>query len=104
MERNLDGYPPFTPDDLAWFAAQVKAYAPGRADDIKNVGRRRAGLDLELLIVVEPRSRPVFTADVCLELARKAARRTGVLEPVVYVYGDPHPAAQEAIDYAARQM
>jgi hypothetical protein len=56
-----------------------------------NVGRRRAGLDLELLIAVESRSRHVFTEAICKKLARLVAERTGALKPVVYVYGDPHP-------------
>lgn len=102
MAPTHDGYPPFSRDDLAWFYGEVQGLVQ-HPDDV-NVARRRAGLDLELFIEVEGRSRPVFTTDVCKELARKVAARTGVLEPVVYVYGDPHPEAQEALEYAARQL
>ncbi len=103
MARHDDGYPRFSDEELAWFLTQVQRFVPQHPEDVEVV-RRKAGLDLELVIKVVKRSRPAFTADVCKQLAHKAAKRAQVLAPVVYVHGDPHPAAQEALDYAAQQL
>ncbi len=98
-----DGYPIFTKDELAWFYKRVcELVRPDRHEDV-NVGRRKAGLDLELVIAVAPRSRRVFTMKVCKQLAAEVARRTGVAPPLVYVYGDPHREAREALNHAMHQ-
>jgi hypothetical protein len=99
-----DGYPVFERADFSWFLERVRSLVPDHPEDV-GVGRRKAGLDLELLIeVCNPRSRAVFTSETCMVLAAEAAERTGVLKPAVYVYGDPHPEAQESLAYAMRQV
>jgi hypothetical protein len=60
--------------------------------------------DLEVVIVVAPTDRIVFTEEVCLALTTLLKVATGVLHPVVYLDRDPHPAAKEALDYAANQL
>jgi hypothetical protein len=97
----VDAYPQFTKADGAWLVALLESKV-AYPDDISAVRRRKAGLDLELSFKVAQRSRGVFTEAVCLEITAQVAERTGAIGPVVYVEGDPHPAAKEALDYAAR--
>jgi hypothetical protein len=107
MDKKADGYPVFTRDDIAWFAGRVEALA-GDASLVANVGRRKAGLDLEL--VIQPaRGRADellshLTAAVCKQLGDEAAARTTAMAAVVYVEGHPHPDAAESLDYAAHQL
>lgn len=96
-----DGYPIFGKQDFEWFEKLAKRLVPKHPEDIKNVGRRKCGLDLVLVIDIAPRSRPIFTMKLCERLAALAAERTGVTSPLVYVHGDPHPRAREALNYAA---
>jgi hypothetical protein len=99
LEKIVDPYIPFSKQDLDWFDEQLRARVPEHPDDIINVLRHRGGLDLELSFVVAPRSRHIFTEAVCLELTEAVKQRTGALAPVIYVEGDPHPAAKEALNY-----
>jgi hypothetical protein len=68
------------------------------------VARHKDGLDLELELHIAPRSRGAFTPEVCINLAQQVAERTGVMKPIAYLHGNPHPEAAEALDYAARGM
>jgi hypothetical protein len=96
-----DPYPPFTRADTKWFNGLLEEIAESPSH-VENVGRRRAGLDMEIVFSISPASRFRFTEAVCLELTEKVRERTGALAPVVYEIHNPHPRAQEAIDYAAR--
>lgn len=96
-----DGYPPFTQDDLGWFRGLLVEIAEDETH-VEEVGRRRAGLDLEIVFEIALKSRHLFTERVCLSLTEKVKKRTGVAGPVVYELNQPHAQAQEAIDYAAR--
>lgn len=83
----MDGYPEFTREQMDWFVALVEAIVPEYPDDVINVGRHKDGLDLELELYIEPRSRSAFTAEVRIQLAEQAAEHAGVLKAVVYVHG-----------------
>lgn len=102
VRHGEDGYPVFDKQDFDWFGRLVSALVPKHPEDIRDFGRRRCGLDLVLVIDVAPRSRRIFTMEVCEQLAAKVAERTGVIAPLVYVHNDPHRRAKEALDYAAR--
>jgi hypothetical protein len=57
---------------------------------------------MEIVFSIKPVSRSRFTEAVCLGLTEKVRRKTGALAPVVYEIHNPHPRAQEAIDYEAQ--
>lgn len=97
------GYPAISKDDMNWIVSLIESKVDD-PDDIVAVGRQRDGLDLEICFEVAERSRHIFTPDVCLEITSEVAVRTGVLKPVIYVFDDPHPVAQESLDYAARRV
>ena len=103
IPHDSDGYPLFTHKDLEWFYAEVSGLATQYPNDVTNVARRKAGLDLELVIYVRPRSRDIFTEAVCEDLARKAGERAEGTKPLVYVYGDPYPNARSLLE-VARQV
>lgn len=101
MPAPFDPYPKFTQEDMEWFYGLLVEIA-GNEDHVEELGRRRAGLDLEIVFGIAPPSRHLFTERVCLDLTEKVKERSGVLGPVVYELNQPHPRAQESIDYAAR--
>lgn len=99
MDR-YDPYPKFTRDDMEWFNKML-CLVVGNPKDVLNIGRRRGGLDLEIVFDIAPASRHLFTPGVCRLLGELVKQRTGALAPVVYEVNQPHAAAQEAVDYAA---
>lgn len=63
-----------------------------------------AGLDLQIEIRVAPEDCRFFTPEVCGALSTIIGAIIGVLSPVVYLEGNPHPKAAEVLQYAARRL
>lgn len=100
MFRDSD-YPSFGASDLQWFTQRVESIA-GDSQLVEGIYRRKAGLELEMVLRINRKAWAKFPPRVCLQLARELGHRVGVLRPVVYLEGNPHSEAQEALDYAAR--
>lgn len=84
-----------------WFMAILQGMV--RNSQTAKFYRIKAGLDLEIVIAVAPEDRVVFTSEVCLALT-ELLRVTTQVAPVVYLEGDPHPQARQALDYAIRSV
>jgi len=80
-------------------AAALMGFIEGLVSEPKsaNFGRRYAGNDLEIEIVVAVRDRWLITPGVCVALQSLLAELTGVPFPVVYLSGAPHETARKAM-------
>lgn len=99
----MDAYPKFGDIQALWLVAILENIAKA-PEDIGNVARHRDGLDLQISFTVAKGSRHRFTEERCRALQVLLSEVTGVASPIVYVEGDPHPQAQEALRYAQNRL
>jgi hypothetical protein len=92
----IDPYTEFSTPQKNWFMAVIEGLV--KNPDAANFMRVKGGNDLEIAIKVAPEDSHVFTPDVCRALKTLLILATGALAPVVYLYGNPHPEAQAAIE------
>lgn len=90
----MDPYPKFDDKQKAWFMAIIEGMVCN--PETANFARVKGGMDLEIRIRVSPEDALIFTEEVCLSLARLLGVVTGT-SPVVYLDGQPHAVAREAI-------
>lgn len=90
----MDAYPRFDDEQKAWFMTIIEGMVSN--PEAANFARVKGSMDMEIRILVVPEDAHIFTPDVCTSLARLLGVVTNT-SPVVYLDGQPHPAAQEAI-------
>ncbi|NQT49375.1 hypothetical protein HQ571_01625 [Candidatus Kuenenbacteria bacterium] len=93
--NEYDPYPKFSEKNKAWFMSLIEGMV--KYPKTANYARIKSGNDLEIAILVAPEDADVFTPEVCNALKVLLAKVTGVLSPVVYLFGAPHAVAEEAI-------